>query len=53
MATKTVRAKKVRSAFASLMVKEVIEKKVQRAQLDTKGDVLAGLMTKGCGVIRW
>ena len=51
MATKTIRAKKSADEFASLTVKDVMQKHVQYARLDTKGDVLASLMTKGFGAV--
>src|SRR5689334_10116906 len=51
MATKTLRAKKDTTEFASLTVKEVMQKPVQYAHLDTKGDVVAGLLTKGFGAV--
>ena len=51
MATKTLRAKKSASEFASLTVKDVMQKQVQYAHLDTKGDVLASLITKGFGAV--
>ena len=51
MATKTVRAKKVAPRFTRCTVKDVMENQVRCAHLDTKGDVLAGLMTKGCGAV--
>ena len=51
MATKTIRAKKAADEFASLTVKDVMQKHVQYARLDTKGDVVASLMTKGFGAV--
>ena len=51
MATKTIDARKSEVEFASLTVKDVMEKQVQYAHLDTKGDVLASLMTKGFGAV--
>ncbi len=37
--------------FASLTVKQVMEKKVQSAHLRTKGDVIASLMIEGFGAV--
>lgn len=51
MATKRIRSKKSVMEFASLMVKDVMQKQVQYAHLDTKADVLASLMTKGFGAV--
>jgi CBS domain-containing protein len=51
MATKTIRAKKSIPDFASLTVKDAMEKQVQYARLNTKGDVVASLMTKGFGAV--
>ena len=51
MATKTLHANKSAVEFASLTVKDAMEKQVQYAHLDTKGDVLASLMTKGFGAV--
>lgn len=51
MAAKTIHAKKSAAEFASLTVKDVMEKRVQYAHLDTKADVLASLMTKGFGAV--
>ena len=51
MQTKRTPAKKVSRDFASLTVKDAMEKQVQYAHLDTKGDVLASLMTKGFGAV--
>ena len=51
MATKTVRAKNVAPRFTRCTVKDVMEKQVRCAHLDTKGDALAGFMTKGCGAV--
>ena len=44
MPTKTARAKKPNKAFASMTVKDVMEKRVQFARLNTKGDVIASFM---------
>ncbi|HSA62500.1 MAG TPA: CBS domain-containing protein [Nitrospiraceae bacterium] len=47
--------KKVRSVkakeFASMTVKQVMEKRVQTAHLRTKGDVIASLMIEGFGAV--
>lgn len=51
MAKKTRRTRKTAVAFASLTVKDVMEKRVQYANLKTKGDILASLMTKGFGAV--
>ena len=51
MPTKTVRAKKPNGAFASMTVKDVMEKRVQFARLNTKGDVIASLMIEGFGAV--
>lgn len=49
------RKKKARAAqpqdFQSIIVKQVMEKKVQSARLTTKGDVIASLMIKGFGSV--
>lgn len=37
--------------FASVMVKDVMEKRVQYAHLKTKGDVIASLMIEGFGAV--
>jgi CBS domain-containing protein len=37
--------------FASLTVKDVMEKQVQYAHLSTKGDVIASLMIEGFGAV--
>lgn len=37
--------------FASLLVKPVMEKRVQSARLKTKGDVIASLMIEGFGAV--
>ena len=41
MPTKKARAKKPTKAVASMTVKDVMEKRVQVARLNTKGDVIA------------
>jgi CBS domain-containing protein len=51
MPTKTARAKKANEAFASMTVKDVMEKRVQVARLNTKGDVIASLMIEGFGAV--
>ena len=51
MATKPMRAKNSAAKFDSLTVKAVMEKHVQYARLNTKGDVVASLMTKGFGAV--
>ena len=51
MPTKTARAKKPNGAFASMTVKDVMEKRVQCARLNTKGDVIASLMIEGFGAV--
>ena len=51
MPTKTTRVKKSVKGFASLTVRDVMEKKVQFAHLNTKGDVIASLMIKGFGAV--
>jgi CBS domain-containing protein len=51
MATKPMRAKKSAAKFASLTVKDVMHKQVQYARLNTKGDVVASLMTQGFGAV--
>lgn len=45
-----VRAAKVKD-FASMTVKQVMEKRVQFAHLRTKGDVIASLMIEGFGAV--
>jgi len=37
--------------FASMLVKSVMEKRVQSARLKTKGDVIASLMIEGFGAV--
>jgi len=49
-ARKKVRAVKAKD-FSSLMVKQVMEKRVQSAHLRTKGDVIASLMIEGFGAV--
>ena len=52
MPIKTRKKKAVpKKEFDSLMVKQVMEKKVQSARLKTKGDVIASLMIKGFGSV--
>lgn len=52
MPTKTRKKKTVpKKEFDSLMVKQVMEKKVQSARLKTKGDVIASLMIQGFGSV--
>jgi CBS domain-containing protein len=43
--------KKHAKDFASMTVKDVMEKKVQSARLKTKGDVIASLMIEGFGAV--
>lgn len=43
-------AKKVKD-FASMTVKDVMERRVQSARLTTKGDVIASLMIEGFGAV--
>ena len=49
------RAKKARTGtkqeFGEMMVKEVMQKMVQSARLQTKGNVIASFMTKGFGAV--
>lgn len=51
MPTTTRRAMKSAKDFASLTVKDVMEKQVQYAHLSTKGDVIASLMIEGFGAV--
>ncbi|HEU4505808.1 MAG TPA: CBS domain-containing protein [Nitrospira sp.] len=51
MSTKTTRGKKSGKDFASLTVKDVMNKQVQFAHLKTKGDVIASLMIEGFGAV--
>ncbi len=51
MPTRKARAKKSPASFASLTVKDVMEKHVQFARLKTKGDVIASLMIEGFGAV--
>ena len=49
---KTTRTeKKIAAEFSSLTVKDVMQKRVQVAHLDTKGDVIASLMIEGFGAV--
>jgi CBS domain-containing protein len=50
MPTTTKRVKSAKD-FASLTVKDVMEKQVQYAHLNTKGDVIASLMIEGFGAV--
>ncbi len=55
-ATKKTTVKKAAKApkvvdFASMLVKSVMEKRVQSARLKTKGDVIASLMIEGFGAV--
>ena len=50
MPTTTRRVKSAKD-FASLTVKDVMEKQVQYAHLNTKGDVIASLMIEGFGAV--
>ena len=43
--------KKASARFSSLTVKDVMQKRVQFAHLDTKGDVVASLMIEGFGAV--
>jgi len=47
---KTMRAATAKD-FASMTVKQVMEKRVQSAHLRTKGDVIASLMIEGFGAV--
>lgn len=51
MPTKKTRAEKPTQDVASIMVKDVMEKQVQFARLNTKGDVIASLMIEGFGAV--
>lgn len=51
MPTTTRRVMKSAKDFASLTVKDVMEKHVQYAHLSTKGDVIASLMIEGFGAV--
>ena len=51
MLTKTARGKKSGKDFASLTVKDVMNKQVQFAHLKTKGDAMASLMIEGLGAV--
>jgi CBS domain-containing protein len=51
MLTKTTRGKKSGKDFASLTVKDVMNKQVQFAHLKTKGDAMASLMIEGLGAV--
>ena len=51
MPTTTRRVMKSAKDFASLTVKDVMEKQVQYAHLSTKGDVIASLMIEGFGAV--
>ncbi len=45
------RGYKVSSAFSSMTVNQVMERRVQCAQLKTKGDVIASFMIEGFGAV--
>ena len=51
MPTRKKGGKKAVKDFASLTVKDVMEKRVQCARLTTKGDVIASLMIEGFGAV--
>ena len=51
MSTKTTRGKKSGKDFATLTVKDVMNKQVQFAHLKTKGDAMASLMIEGLGAV--
>jgi CBS domain-containing protein len=52
MPTKTGKKKAVQKKdFSAMMVKQVMEKKVQSARLKTKGNVMASLMIEGFGAV--
>ena len=51
MSTTTRPVKKSTKDFASLTVKDAMEKHVQYAHLSTKGDVIASLMIEGFGAV--
>jgi CBS domain-containing protein len=51
MPTTTTRVTKSPKGFAALTVKDVMNKQVQFAQLNTKGDVIASLMIEGFGAV--
>lgn len=51
MPTKKTRTKKSTAAFAFMTVKDVMERRVQFARLNTKGDVIASFMIKGFGAV--
>jgi CBS domain-containing protein len=51
MSATTRRVMKSAKDFASLTVKNVMEKHVQYAHLNTKGDVIASLMIEGFGAV--
>lgn len=51
MPTKTIGTKKSVKDFASMTVKDVMEKRVQVARLNTKGDVIASFMIEGFGAV--
>jgi CBS domain-containing protein len=51
MPTKKSRTKKSTEAVACMTVKDVMEKRVQFARLNTKGDVIASFMIKGFGAV--
>ena len=51
MVTKATRQKKSQVDFSSLTVKDVMNKQVHYAHLNTKGDVIASLMIEGFGAV--
>ena len=51
MLRKTTRGKKSGKDFATLTVKDVMNKQVQFAHLKTKGDAMASLMIEGLGAV--
>lgn len=51
MPTKRAAPAKPKRNFGSMLVKDVMEKKVQSARMGTKGDVIASLMIEGFGAV--
>ncbi|MCX5723130.1 MAG: CBS domain-containing protein [Nitrospirae bacterium] len=51
MPTKKKAKAVTKKAFVDMMVKQVMQKRVQSAGLKTKGDVIASLMIKGFGSV--
>jgi len=51
MVTKATRQKNAQLGFSSLTVKAVMNKQVQYAHLNTKGDAIASLMIEGFGAV--